>query len=66
MESFFAIRDMNHIQKKPSTSEILEWVQALAISGASVDEIRERIPYIGVLLKKNQDIDTVKGYRHVY
>lgn len=66
MEAFYAIRDMKQIQKKPSTSELLDWVQALAISGASVDEIRERIPYIGVLLKKNQDIDTVKGYRHVY
>ena len=26
----------------------------------------EHIPYVGVLLKKNQDIDTLKGYRHVY
>ncbi|NCF00034.1 MoxR family ATPase [Emergencia sp. 1XD21-10] len=66
MEAFYAIRDMRQIQKKPSTSELLDWVQALSISGASVDEIRERIPYIGVLLKKNQDIDVVKGYRHVY
>jgi len=66
MEAFYAIRDMRQIQKKPSTSELLDWVQALSISGASVDEIRERIPYIGVLLKKNQDIDIVKGYRHVY
>lgn len=66
MEAFYAIRDMRQIQKKPSTSELLDWVQALAVSGASVDEITERIPYIGVLLKKNQDIDVVKGYRHVY
>ena len=66
MEAFYAIRDMKQIQKKPSTSELLDWVQALAVSGASVDEITERIPYIGVLLKKNQDIDVVKGYRHVY
>ncbi len=66
MEAFYAIRDMRQIQKKPSTSELLDWVQALSISGASVDEIRERVPYIGVLLKKNQDIDIVKGYRHVY
>lgn len=66
MEAFYAIRDMRQIQKKPSTSELLDWVQALAISGASIDEITDRIPYVGVLLKKNQDIDIVKGYRHVY
>lgn len=66
MEAFYAIRDMRQIQKKPSTSELLDWVQALSLSGASTDEITEKIPYIGVLLKKNQDIDIVKGYRNVY
>lgn len=66
MEAFYAIRDMRQIQKKPSTSELLDWVQALSLSGASTDEITEKIPYIGVLLKKNQDIDLVKGYRNVY
>lgn len=57
---------MRQIQKKPSTSELLDWVQALELSGAPVEEIEEKIPYIGVLLKKNQDIEAVKGYRNVY
>ena len=52
--------------KKPSTSELLDWIQALQISGVDVKKIKDTIPYIGVLLKKNQDIDVVKGYRHVY
>ena len=54
------------IQKKPTTSELLDWIQALSVSGIDINEITEHIPYIGVLLKKNQDIDTVKGYRNVY
>jgi MoxR-like ATPase len=67
MEAFYRIRDMKEIQKKPSTSELLDWLQALMISGISVDRIREEIPFAGVLLKKNQDIDTMheikeKGY----
>ena len=63
MNAFYAIRDMRQIQKKPSTSELLDWIQALRISGVDVKTIEEHIPYIGVLLKKNQDIDTAREYR---
>jgi MoxR-like ATPase len=67
METFYWIREMKEIQKKPSTSELLDWLQALMISGISIDRIKAEIPYAGVLLKKNQDIDTMfeikeKGY----
>jgi MoxR-like ATPase len=67
MEAFYAIREMKEIQKKPSTSELLDWLQALMLSGIDLDRIKKEIPYVGVLLKKNQDIDTMyevkeKGY----
>lgn len=67
MESFYDIRNMDDLQKKPSTSELLDWLQALMISGVKVDKIAKEIPYVGVLLKKNQDIDIMyeikeKGY----
>nr|WP_312353321.1 MoxR family ATPase [Aminipila sp.] len=67
MDAFYSIRQMKEIQKKPSTSELLDWLQALMISGVSIDSITNEIPYVGVLLKKNQDIDIMyeikeKGY----
>lgn len=67
METFYWIRGLKEIQKKPSTSELLDWLQALMISGISIDKINEEIPFAGVLLKKNQDIDAMyevkdKGY----
>ncbi len=67
MEAFYWIREMKEIQKKPSTSELLDWLQALMISGISIDKIKDEIPFAGVLLKKNQDIDAMyeikeKGY----
>lgn len=67
MEAFYEIRNMKEIQKKPSTSELLDWLQALMISGVSVNKIKDEIPFVGVLLKKNQDIDIMheikeKGY----
>lgn len=67
MEKFYAIRQMKELQKKPSTSELLDWLQALTLSGISIEKIKEEVPFIGVLLKKNQDMDTMaeindKGY----
>lgn len=67
MKTFYEIRAMDDLSKKPSTSELLDWLQALMISGVDVRRIGEEIPYVGVLLKKNEDIDIMyeikeKGY----
>ena len=67
MEAFYKIRSMKELQKKPSTSELLDWLQALILTNMDVSRIISEIPYVGVLLKKNQDIDTMyevkeKGY----
>jgi MoxR-like ATPase len=67
MERFYEIRAMKDMQKKPSTSELLDWLQALALSGVSLDAMGKELPFLGVLLKKNQDIDAYteiqeKGY----
>lgn len=67
LDAFYEIRKMDSIQKKPSTSELLDWIQALMISGVDIKNLSKEMPFIGVLLKKNQDIDTMeeiktKGY----
>ena len=67
LEAFYKIRGMKDLQKRPSTSELLDWIQALMISGVSIDNIYEDMPFLGVLLKKNQDMDMFteikeKGY----
>jgi MoxR-like ATPase len=67
MSAFYWIRSLKEIQKKPSTSELLDWLQALTLSGIDIETIRSEFPFIGTLLKKNQDIDTMieikdKGY----
>ncbi len=59
METFYWIRDMD-IQKKPSTSEVIDWIQALEIGGVSPDVIKKEVPFAGVLLKKNEDLETLE------
>jgi MoxR-like ATPase len=60
MESFYKIRGVNDIQKKPGTSELLDWLQALVLGGIDPAHIGEALPFLGVLLKKNQDIDLLR------
>lgn len=63
MASFYAIRDIQNIQKKPSTSELLDWLRALTLSGIPTEELKGRVPLPGVLLKKNEDIDTYLAWQ---
>ncbi len=64
LEAFYWIRSIGGLQKKPSTSELLDWVQALAIGGISPDKISDEFPFLGVLLKKDQDFNTVLQRLH--
>ena len=47
-------------QKRPSTSELLDWIQALTVSGIPAERIGAELPFLGVLLKKNQDMDVLR------
>ena len=59
LRAFYWLRDLSGIQKKPSTSEVLDWIQALQLSGIDPQRIADEIPYAGVLLKKNEDLDVL-------
>ena len=59
MESFYLIREKYGVQKKPSTSELLDWVQALEIGGVDPKKLRDTLPFAGVLLKKTEDLNKV-------
>ncbi|AGL02129.1 AAA family ATPase [Desulfoscipio gibsoniae] len=56
VNAFYSIRNLPGLQKKPSTSELLDWVQALAVGGIDPRIIEKEIPLPGVLLKKDNDM----------
>ena len=60
LEAFYKIRSLPQIKKKPSTSEIIDWIQALVHGGVDPDRIVKEVPYLGVLLKKNEDMDALR------
>jgi len=55
LKVFYALRNVDEFRKKPSTSELLDWLQALMLGGIPHDKISQEIPFIGTLLKKEVD-----------
>ena len=60
LEAFYRIRQLPQVKKKPSTSEIIDWIQALVHGGVDPSRVVKEVPYLGVLLKKNEDIDAMR------
>lgn len=54
---FYNLRSVDGFRKKPSTSELLDWIQALGTGGIPTEKISKELPFIGTLLKKEQDVD---------
>ncbi len=60
MDVFYNIRSLKDIRKKPSTSELIDWINALQIGGIPADKIRSELPFVGVIVKKDEDLEIVR------
>src|SRR5882672_6034290 len=62
LDAFFAIRDLPGLKKKPSTSELLDWLKLLVAEQIPPDALRSKDdklfvpPLAGALLKNEQDM----------
>jgi MoxR-like ATPase len=56
LDAFFQLRDMKGLRKRPSTSELVDWIAALRRAGVTTVELTKELPFLGALLKKEQDI----------
>lgn len=60
---FYKLREINGLKKKPSTSELIDWIKLLLMDGADpkklqkVDIVSELPPHLGSLLKNEKDIE---------
>lgn len=59
-QRFYGLRRLDGLRKKPSTSELLDWLTVLVRSGVNPDEVTARFPFPGVLLKQEADLTTAK------
>jgi len=61
--AFYELRDVDGVEKKPATRELINWIRALAADPdfRSGDLIQREIPYLGILFKKSGDYQKSAG-----
>ena len=59
---FYWLRGQRELRKKPSTSELIDWISALLRSGMSAQQVQAHLPFVGTLLKNEQDTDALADY----
>ena len=63
LAAFYWLRELRGIEKKPSTSELVDWLRALIAGGVDPRRLEKEIPFAGVLLKKDKDLQTLSRAR---
>src|SRR5688572_19351696 len=51
---FYEIRGAARLRKRPSTSELIDWIAVLRKAGLSEVKLDRTVPFLGALLKKEQ------------
>ncbi|NRD52407.1 MoxR family ATPase [Corallococcus sp. AB018] len=59
MKVFYELRAMTRLRKRPSTSELIDWISVLKANGVVELKLEEQLPFLGALLKKEQDLVAV-------
>jgi MoxR-like ATPase len=57
---FYELRNFTRLRKRPSTSELIDWIAALKAAGVSTVKLDEHLPFMGALLKREQDLIAVQ------
>lgn len=65
LKAFYDIRELRDVKKKPSTSELIDWIRALQLGGIPTEKICAELPFIGTVVKKDEDLEAVRK-RNVY
>ena len=59
--AFYWLREQTEIRKRPSTSELIDWIAALRRAGVRKEAMEDKLPFLGVLLKHEQDLGSIVG-----
>jgi MoxR-like ATPase len=57
INTFYDLRNIEGVEKKPATRELINWIRALAADPDFHDgeRLKKEVPYLGVLFKKSGD-----------
>jgi MoxR-like ATPase len=59
LDAFYGLRGTPRLRKRPSTSELIDWIAALRKAGVDLKKIGGGLPFLGTLLKTEQDVELV-------
>ena len=59
LAAFYQMRDTPGLRKRPSTSELIDWIGMLIATGTLTVPEGTDLPYLGTLVKKEQDLQTL-------
>jgi MoxR-like ATPase len=60
---FYWLREQKELRKRPSTSELIDWITALLRAGADPSQLESELPFMGALLKNEQDTRAIQGFQ---
>jgi MoxR-like ATPase len=60
LATFFALREVAGLRKRPSTSELIDWIAALGRAGVDTSELAAKLPFLGTLIKNERDLELVR------
>ncbi|MCG8683671.1 MAG: MoxR family ATPase [Desulfobacterales bacterium] len=63
ISSFYSLREIDGIEKKPATRELINWIRALDADPdfRAKDLVKGSMPFLGVLFKKSPDYERAKN-----
>ena len=63
LTTFYRLRDLDDIEKKPATRELINWIRALNADPdfKSKNLVEGNLPFLGVLYKKSQDYEKARN-----
>jgi MoxR-like ATPase len=63
LAAFYELRSIPGLQKRPSTSELVDWITVLMYAGIGRERLPRDLPFLGVLLKKEEDLALARMHR---
>ncbi|MFC1991369.1 AAA family ATPase [Chloroflexota bacterium] len=57
LKAFYALREIDEFRKKPSTSELIDWIRALIVGKVPHNSIAGDLPFAGAMVKKEADYE---------
>jgi len=65
LKKFYWIRSLDGLRKRPSTSELIDWIKVLMVGGIPPEMVKKELPFLGILIKQERDYELVQRHANL-